>query len=622
VEENTGVDINKVMVDLVQKNVDKLTVGLGKFGTDQYKKLKIKTGLAFEKYLTSATTKYGYTKTILYRDKSVALYEFFIDMDLKCDSEIIDTSNIRNLINKNKFVTVYGSGGIGKSTLFKHFFMNTIINTDLIPIFVELKMINDEEITLADCIYKSLNNLKFDLEKSYFEESLNSGRYLVLLDGFDEVVDNKRDNLIKEITALTDKYDENHYILSSRRSDALYNGWNKSTNFDLVPLDINKACALIDKLDYNPEVKGKFLHELKNTLYERHKSFCSNPLLLNLMLLTYKEFAEIPEKVHIFYANAFAVLYSQHDATKSFKRQHKTSGVLGYDEFVKILYAMSALSYMDSTITFDYPTLTKYVNNSKKITKVDDFETEDFIKDIVESICLLYLDGLKYNFQHRSFQEFFTAKFILNLSDKKLFDIISILVDKRYNSLKTDNVLNLILEMEREKFEKVFLIPILKEIKDYVQGQNNDITYYNYLTTAFKSYQLDYAMKGNPDIEEPEDCVVFTFKNNDRKHYMELMGYIVEKYKDIYPSIELPTPNSGYRRVDIIQKYGDFNEMSGESTVNLDIVPQTEELMKDFLAHAKMYIMQYNFGMQLLDILEKKHNDTDNILEELFGIDI
>ncbi|MGG0487160.1 NACHT domain-containing protein [Priestia aryabhattai] len=620
--ENIGLDINKITVELVQKNIDKLTVGLSKFGKDQLKKLKLKTGLAFESYLSTATKKYGYSKTILYRDKIVALYDFYIPMNLKCGEEIIDTSNVRNLIDKNKFITVYGSGGIGKSTLFKHLFMNTIVNKDLIPIFVELRMMNDEEITLIDCIYKSLNNLKFDLEQDYFEQSLNSGRYLILLDGFDEIIDNKREKLIKEIIALTDKYDENHYILSSRRSDALYNGWNKSINFDLVPLDKEKAIALIDRLDYNFEVKNKFLYELENNLFKRHNSFCSNPLLLNLMLLTYEEFAEIPEKVHIFYSNAFAVLYSKHDATKAFKRQHRTSGNLGYDEFVKILSAMSALSYMESDITFDYPTLTKYINNSKKITKIDNFSSEDFITDIVESICLLYLDGLKYNFQHRSFQEFFTAKFILNLPDKKQFDIISKLIDKRYGSLESDNVLNLIIEMEREKFEKVFLIPKLKEIRDHVQGENEEVTYYNYLTTAFRSYELNYTIMDNPGALESGKHISFLFKRKNRKYYKDLLSYIIQKYKDIYSFIELPEPNLSYKRIDIIEEYGELDEELGLINVDIDIIPNNEELMRDFLAHSKFYIMEYNFGMHLLETLEEKHRETDNILGELFGIDV
>ncbi|MBT2667319.1 hypothetical protein J7J00_17720 [Bacillus sp. ISL-4] len=619
-----GMDLNKIMVNLVQNNVDKITKGLGKMGADQLKKLKIKTGLAFENYLSAATKKYGYTKTIFYRDKNVPLYDFYINMDLKCKDLVIDTINVSNLIDNNNFVTIYGSGGLGKSTLIKHFFINSIINTDYIPIFVELKILNDKEISLIDCIYESLSNLKFDLEKSYFEQSLNSGRYLILLDGFDEVLDSKREILIQEIVALTDSYDDNHFILSSRRSDTLFNGWNNSINYDLVPLDKQKAITLINKLNYPSEIKGKFLYELEHNLFDLHNSFCSNPLLLNLMFLTYEEFAEIPGKVHVFYANAFTVLYSKHDATKSFKRQHKTNRDIGYDEFVKVLYALSALSYMDSNITFSYSELEEYINNSKKITKVNNFDTEDFVADIVESICLFYLDGLKYNFQHRSFQEFFTAKFILKLPDKKMYAILSKLIEKRFDSLETDNVLNLIIEMEKEKFEKVFLIPKLKEIINSLQGQNESITHFNFLATGFDSYQLDRSLLGiNDEFQKLEDCVSFTRVNSgNRKYYMEFINFLVGKYKNIYPHIEKPTYNQDYRRIDIIEKFGSLNEISGEIKVEFNKVPHNEELMKDLLEHSKINVMNYKFGEKLLLTLEKKHEETDNILGGLFGIEI
>jgi hypothetical protein len=75
-EESGLLDVNNLLAELVNKNVDNLIKGICKVGTDQYKKLRIKTGMAFEKYLTSGANKYGFTKTILYRDKIVPLRNF------------------------------------------------------------------------------------------------------------------------------------------------------------------------------------------------------------------------------------------------------------------------------------------------------------------------------------------------------------------------------------------------------------------------------------------------------------------------------------------------------------------------------------------------------------------
>ena len=45
-----------------------------------------------------------------------------------------------------------------------------------------------------------------------------------------------------------------------------------------------------------------------------------------MMLMTFDEFAEIPSKMHIFYDQAFSVLYNKHDAMKtSFRRKFYTT---------------------------------------------------------------------------------------------------------------------------------------------------------------------------------------------------------------------------------------------------------------------------------------------------------
>ncbi|MGE8019348.1 NACHT domain-containing protein [Peribacillus frigoritolerans] len=612
-------DINVFLGDLVKRNVEKLISGIHKVGTEQYNKLQIKTGLAFENYLSAGANKYGYTKTILYRDKTVPIYEFFVNMELECQGEVINTKDINNLLKKSKFTTILATGGSGKSTLFKHFFMNAITNTDLIPILVELRSLNDESIDLNDCIYKSLSDLKFDLEKDYFIQSLNSGRYLILLDGFDEVIDEKREKLIKDIISLTDKYDENYFILSSRQNNALYNGWSKSTDYKLLSLSKDKALELINNLKYNAEVKSNFLSDLSETLFDRHKSFCSNPLLLNLMLLTYEEFAEIPEKVHIFYARAFEVLYARHDGSKGLKRKLSTGQSLGYDEFVKILSSLSILSYLKSKISFDPTALKKYIEDAKKMTKIEGFNTEEYITDLVESICIFYLDGLNYSFQHRSFQEYFSAKFILNLPDKPQFDVISKLIEKRFASLDSDSVLDLIIEMDKQKFEKVFLIPMLREVKDYTKGRNKEETYLKYISSSFKNYGVDYGLlRVEEGFETLGDCVVFTHKTDDKKYYVELIDYIVKKYDGTYP---FKKQSKDYKRVDIIEKYADEDDyIQAAFSVEIKKVTMYQELFEDFLLHSGHFIEEYNYAMDILSKLEEKHREQDNILDNLFGL--
>ena len=102
----------------------------------------------------------------------------------------IDAADINNVLEIGKKLIVVGSGGIGKSVMMKHFFLNTIQNTNYIPVLVELRGLNEYEekhLSLEEYIYNIMKVLKFQLEEKYFKYSLEVGGYVILLDGFDEV---------------------------------------------------------------------------------------------------------------------------------------------------------------------------------------------------------------------------------------------------------------------------------------------------------------------------------------------------------------------------------------------------------------------------------------------------
>ena len=66
-----------------------------------------------------------------------------------------------------------------------------------------------------------------------------------------------------------------------------------------------QALNLIKKIDYSEPAKSTFYQELDNNLYDKYKSFASNPLLLTIMLLTFSNHASIPAKLNDFYEAAF-----------------------------------------------------------------------------------------------------------------------------------------------------------------------------------------------------------------------------------------------------------------------------------------------------------------------------
>lgn len=611
-------DYQKTISDLIQKNVENILKGIYQKGEDKYKELIIKTGTAFEQYLNTSVNRFNNVKTIIYSHKPVPLYQFYVDVNIRCEDDIINTEEINNLLEYNNCIMIFGSGGTGKSTLFKHLFLNTIHTTNLIPIFLELKNINDKDYNnFEDFIYESLTNLNFSLEKEYFLNSLKNGQYVFFFDGYDEVKENKKQKISNEITRITNKYNENYYFVSSRQNTMLERGWDNFCDFTMEPLNIEGATSLIKNLNYDEDIKNKFLFELKEgTLYKKHRSFCSNPLLLTIMLLTYQEFAEIPDKLHIFYGRAFDVLYSKHDATKgSFVREKRLEKKgLASDDFKKVLSTFSAISYADSQITFEKDPLLEYIQKAKQFIELE-FDSNDFLIDLVESVCILTLDGSEYKYQHRSFQEYFTAKFINNLTDEDQKEFLFTLLEEKSTTLtKVDEVFNMLFEMNQTKMEKNLIMPMLEELKNNINAPNKKESHFKFLNLMYRQGKIEHT-------EDDTYSCSFRVKNTSNLKYMNMARFVTRKYLDELQNIpeeiiSLSNENLSKKYEKIYKKH---SKKLDQPFLNLELyeAKNNEEMLEDIIYIAGYRIRDLEVSLLVLENLNEKYKKRKS-MKDLF----
>ena len=211
-----NMDNNKILTDVTTTLIkDAISTGwdrVKKFFKDLDAQQAIQYNTAYTNYLTNTYDKNGKIKTLIYRRVPKELYSFYECIGVECDGKIIDTSSITRLVEESNKIIITGTGGIGKSILFKHLFLNTIDTTDYIPVLIELRKFNAfeiKDISLYDAVYQSLCENGFKLEKEYFEDSLKEGGYIILLDGFDEINRDKVNRVTSEVKGLSDKYNEN-----------------------------------------------------------------------------------------------------------------------------------------------------------------------------------------------------------------------------------------------------------------------------------------------------------------------------------------------------------------------------------------------------------------------------
>lgn len=455
-------DPNKIAIELVKQFAKPILDGVGKLTNEAHDKLKVTLNTCFSKYITRSYDRYSKTKTLLYRDAPVNLKEFYVrtDLEIGFDQKIQESDFIEEL-HKNKRLVISGTAGSGKSTFCKSIFLDLIENPiGVFPIFVELRHLNsDSETTLFDFILKTLTEIESTFTKSQLDYSLSLGKVLLIFDGFDELNNELREKYEKEIVKVASKY-QNILMLLSSRPDGRFHSWEEFYVYRVLPLDKEKSKALISKLDYDRQVKRKFLDVLDKNLYEKHESFASNPLLLTMMLLTYEQIAEIPNKIHLFYEQAFLTLFNKHDSLKSLYKRKSFSN-LPLDDFKKLLSAFSIVSYADRKYYFSEEEIKRYLENALRISGIKT-DVEHFLNDLLDTVCIMQRDGNGYTFTHRSFQEYFTSIFVVNYSSNNKFKII----DKIAFVNDRDDVIPMIFDINQDFLEQEWIMPRLEVMID------------------------------------------------------------------------------------------------------------------------------------------------------------
>lgn len=465
-----NLNINKisaeVITDLAKTTAKTLYKKVVTYITDIQVKEEIDFGYAYESYLKYAKSVHEKIKTLLYRHTAKNIYSFYECVGLNKNGNIIDTTDVNNVLEISKKIIITGTGGIGKSVMMKHFFLNILQNTYYIPVLIELRGLNEfdeKNVNLIDYIYNVMDTLKFKLERKYFDYSLETGCYVILLDGFDEVKNEISKQVTNQIFALSKKYPDNHYILSSRPLEEFI-GWNQFEELCAESLSKKQALSLINKIEYDQKIKENFYKELEDNLYDKYETFASNPLLLTIMLLTFENRASIPDKLNDFFEQAFTTLFHTHDATKGgYKRDIQSK--LGYEDFKAVFSYFCFKSFFNSDYKFSENKVLEYIGGAKQKQIIEiNFNSIDFLKDLTNSVCMLIHEGLEYRFSHRSFQEYFAALYTIQLDDIQQKRFLKLwLQSDVYRT--TSNYLDMLYELEPSRFVKNVIVPGIRELK-------------------------------------------------------------------------------------------------------------------------------------------------------------
>lgn len=458
-------DPNVVAAKVASDSLKTAVAAVGTLFGDVKKTVSVGLQRGFDSYRKKSIARYGTVRTLMHRDKPIPLPELYVAASFRhAGEELTDHDVIGQLAAPSKIV-IKGTAGGGKSVFMR--FMNLVlcnIRQDILPIFFELKSLNtDNPTTLTDALISHVHDVIADVDAVRFKALMREGRIVLLLDGFDEIDPDRRETYAKEISGMGRIYPGLTIVMSSRPDDIAVSLENFNV-YNVLPFTKDQAIELITRLPYDEIPKSKFMEAVNKELYEKHKAFLSSPLLITMMLMTYHQFAEIPTKIHIFYQQAFETLFSWHDASKDvFKR--KTYTDLPIDEFQRVFSYFCVSSYKDQRFQFDTPTLRERIAEALKAEGIAS-EPDLFIRDLLESTCLLQKDGLEIVFVHRSFQEYFTGLYISRLDVKG----IRVAIERVLKRAWADSVIQMAYEMNPAMVETGWCLPTIKTLHKRISG--------------------------------------------------------------------------------------------------------------------------------------------------------
>lgn len=130
-----------------------------------------------------------------------------------------------DIANQKQYLMVLGGPGAGKSTFLRKvglealctfYYERAEYNHRLIPVLLELKRFDADDVDIAKFIAAEFETCGFPEAEKFAQNALAQRNLLVLLDGLDEVPSANLNKVLTPIRDFVDRYDGNRFIASCR----------------------------------------------------------------------------------------------------------------------------------------------------------------------------------------------------------------------------------------------------------------------------------------------------------------------------------------------------------------------------------------------------------------------
>jgi hypothetical protein len=415
---------------------------------------KISEALAVGKleHFKNNVNRIGQVKTILDPDKIVDVNLIFFNEAVLFDGQRVESFSQFGA----KQVLIEGGPGQGKSLYLRKLCLKEASGSSFIPIFIEFRNLKYGK-KLKDELMDEIGNLGVELDNALFDFLAKSEKIILFLDGFDEVPNNERNNVSKELETIVRTYPNLRIVVSSRPDS----GMGSSFYFEkrkISPMLLVTQKNFVSHLDRQSESVNNIL---SSSLFISEVT--TTPLVLTLFTITYNASQFKPDNLSEFYSLIFQTMLYRHDRMKiGFERERKAE--LTDYQMQRVFNALSYLSLDDNRTRFPTSLFQGYLEKAAKVERLPDNIEDLLIDDITNITALIVSDGFaEFSFTHKSIQEYFASAFINKLSEDRKEKFYNKVINDFDELRKWQNTLSFLETTDERNYTKYFLIPYKKK---------------------------------------------------------------------------------------------------------------------------------------------------------------
>ncbi len=333
-------------------------------------------------------------------------------------------NGLRLVVEKGNLF-ILGKPGAGKTTFLKYIAVKAAEQTiDKVPIFVSLKEWSDSKLELLPFIAKRFDICGFPVAQPFVEELLKSGSAIVLFDGLDEVnqESGQRDQQVRWMKEFLDQYDRTQCLITCRVAASDYT-FEPFTYLELADFTEAQIKTFVSNWFRDDEdIRDKFLAEFQRDDNKGLRDLARTPLLLTLLCLAFNETLTFPQRRVEIYQEALDALLKKWDSSRRIKRDEVYRKLsLGHKE--NMLARIAAETFENNEYFIPQSKLerliTDYVKNVPPHDTDEAMDGETILKAIAAQHGIFVERAREiYSFSHLTFQEYFTAKYIVDNAAK------------------------------------------------------------------------------------------------------------------------------------------------------------------------------------------------------------